>query len=569
MHLAFREGYLAIAEYLVEHGAEIDEVDGDAWTPLHHACAKGRLDVVKFMEMKAPTTFAELLPTKTNTEATCLHLAVQCGGVELVEFILNQFTEETCKALINQQVEPLGTPLHISGERNVRYDSRASVNASCYYHNFLLAKYCDPSMVELLYQRGADPLIVNADGQSALHVASVSNRPTMVEALLNLTQSILLEIKDDRGRTALSVTTDPEIIEQLMLAGADVSSVDANNMNVLMIAVSHGHTHVVDCLLSKFSEPLIPIVDQVERADDRSIFLIAVQTGNVKMCSRLLEHPSIRWDTVDKQLLNAIHIAARYNHEQLILWLCNDERRTDRLLSITSHRYSVEVTPASDTLNFPSASSMLRSYINAQNEDGKTPLHIASERGHTQCIKALLRSGADVLITNHLGQLPLHAAIQHGHGSCVKLLLLHACEKDTAEFHSVLSRRQSPLITACQHGFADIVQLLLAEDIGTQHGVSADSDQAYNPLEIAIRDRRIETTHALLEHPHTEQWLMPVRKTHRYDHETPLREMIRYMPDCARHAFDKLILKTNELDAFGEAFERTVYRYQHIDDYFA
>ena len=116
MHLAFREGYLAIVEYLIEHGAEIDELDGDDWTPLHHACAKGRLDVVRFMKMNAPKTFAELLPTKTNTEATCLHLAVQCGDVELVEFILDQFTEETLRRLINEQVEPLGTPLHISGE---------------------------------------------------------------------------------------------------------------------------------------------------------------------------------------------------------------------------------------------------------------------------------------------------------------------------------------------------------------------------------------------------------------------------------------------------------------------
>ena len=422
-------------------------------------------------------------------------------------------------------------------------------------------------MVNLLYERGADPLIVNADGQSALHVASASNRQSMVQALLSLTQSILLEIKDDRGRTALSVTTDPEIIEQLMAAGADVSSLDANNMNVLMIAVSHSHTHIVDCLLSRFSDQLIPIVDQVEVKDERSVFLIAVQTGHVKICSRLLEHPSIRWDTVDKQLLNAIHLAARYDHEELIRWLCNDVRRPDRFLSITSHRYSVETTPSSDLLTVPSASPILRSYIDAQNEDGKTPLHIASERGHTQCIKVLLRLGAGVLITNHLGQLPLHAAIQHGHGSSVKLLL-DACERDMAEFHSVLSRRQSPLITACQNGFADIVKLLLSEDIGTRHGISADDAEQYNPLEIAIQGRRIETTHALLEHPHTEQWLMPVRRTHRYDHETPLREMIRYMPECARHAFDKLILKTSEVDAFGDPFERTVYRYKHIDDYF-
>ena len=30
---------------------------------------------------------------------------------------------------------------------------------------------------------------------------------------------------------------------------------------------------------------------------------------------------------------------------------------------------------------------------------------------------------------------------------------------------------------------------------------------------------------------------------------------------------DKLILKTTEMDVFGEKFERIIYRYKYIDDY--
>jgi ankyrin repeat protein len=51
---------------------------------------------------------------RTNMNATCLHLAVQNGNIELVEYILTEFTNEE----INQLAEPLGTPLHIAGNKD-------------------------------------------------------------------------------------------------------------------------------------------------------------------------------------------------------------------------------------------------------------------------------------------------------------------------------------------------------------------------------------------------------------------------------------------------------------------
>jgi hypothetical protein len=53
---------------------------------------------------------------KTNTKASCLHLAVQHGNIQSVEYILTEFHDDTLKILINEQAEPLGTPLHIAGK---------------------------------------------------------------------------------------------------------------------------------------------------------------------------------------------------------------------------------------------------------------------------------------------------------------------------------------------------------------------------------------------------------------------------------------------------------------------
>jgi ankyrin repeat protein len=422
-------------------------------------------------------------------------------------------------------------------------------------------------MLNLLYYYGADPSILNTNNQSSLHIASASNRLSIVRELYNLTQISLLEIKDNHGQTPLSVTTHPDIISQLIEYGADISSLDTNHMNVLMSAVSTGQIAVVDRLLSAVNDKLMTIFDQVEKRNDRSIFLIAARTGSVDMCSLLLTHPYIRWDTLDKQRMNAFHIAARNNHSELIKFLCDHIRKSNKLTPMNSRSYSITITTDSNVPNIQQSLPILRLYIDAQNEDGKTPLHLASEQGHTLSVQVLLQYNADVLLPNYLGQLALHAAIQNGHGECVDLLV-KACKKYLADFRSVLSRRQSPLITACQNGFADIVQVLLSEQIGVHDGMDFDNNKEDNPLEIAIKYRHTETVHVLLEHSHTEHWLMSIKSNGKHNHQTPLRDMIRYMPECAKHAFDRLIIKTTGVNFYGEEFERTVYKYKYIDDYF-
>jgi ankyrin repeat protein len=419
-------------------------------------------------------------------------------------------------------------------------------------------------MLRLLHQYGADPLILNSHNQSSLHIASASNRLSIVKELLSLTGSSLLEIQNDHGQTALSVTTNIDIVNELITFGADISSLDNNNMNVLMIAVLKDQLPIVEHLLFAIDDQSTNIFDQVTKRNNRSIFLIAVQTGSIDMCSVLFTHPYVRWDTIDKQRLNAFHIAARHNHHKLIEFFCEQIRKSDKLASLKSRSYSRTTTDV-DLTNIFQPSLALRLYIDAQTEDGKTPLHLAAEQGHTLCIKMLLKYGADVLLTNYFGQLALHAAIQNGSSECVELLIKSSIRNMT-DFQYVLSRKQSPLITACCNGFVDIVRLLLSENIGID--IDDNNKQQENPLEIAIKYRQIETIHVLLEHSYSEYWLMSIRETKHMFHQTPLRDMIRYIPECAEHVFNKLIVKTNETDRNGNTFEKTTYNYKYIDDYF-
>jgi len=54
--------------------------------------------------------------------------------------------------------------------------------------------------------------------------------------------------------------------------------------------------------------------------------------------------------------------------------------------------------------------------VNTCAEDGASPLFLASQEGHTDCVRMLLQHGADAnLATTDPVALPLHAALQFNH----------------------------------------------------------------------------------------------------------------------------------------------------------
>ena len=57
-------------------------------------------------------------------------------------------------------------------------------------------------------------------------------------------------------------------------------------------------------------------------------------------------------------------------------------------------------------------------------ENGKTLLHLAAERGHSSCIKVILKHQGVFLSAHDIeGRTPLHDAVFRDHLDCVKLLL--------------------------------------------------------------------------------------------------------------------------------------------------
>ncbi|XP_035682000.1 protein fem-1 homolog A-like [Branchiostoma floridae] len=85
-----------------------------------------------------------------------------------------------------------------------------------------------------------------------------------------------------------------------------------------------------------------------------------------------------------------------------------------------------------------------------------TALFIASQRGHVDIVKLLLREGASVAKRSALSHAPLHIAAFNGETEVVELLVQHGATLDIRD-----NRQHTPLVHACIFNHVDTVRLLL------------------------------------------------------------------------------------------------------------
>ncbi len=91
-----------------------------------------------------------------------------------------------------------------------------------------------------------------------------------------------------------------------------------------------------------------------------------------------------------------------------------------------------------------------------RNRKGRTALHLASRAGHTAIVERLLASGARINARTHSGDTALLLAALHDHTAVVKTLLDHRALVNLRDINGI-----SPLMLASDNGNLDIVRMLV------------------------------------------------------------------------------------------------------------
>ena len=128
--------------------------------------------------------------------------------------------------------------------------------------------------------------------------------------------------------------------------------------------------------------------------------------------------------------------------------------------------------------------------INKRDDQGRTPLHLATEENHEHVVSVLLKAKADCNAVDNNQLSPLHIANKLGHTECVRRLI------DDSDINAKSSESDTPLMLACKHNKPECVSLMLK----AQADINVANKDGYQPIHIAIEQDSKDVVSLLVNH---------------------------------------------------------------------
>ena len=375
-----------IFQAIITHGGDVNVTGKYSRTALTIACEKGNKDAINVLVNGGadPNTIVDAYGE------TCLHYAVK-----------NDLCTEILQAIITHS----------------RY-----VNATGKYNRTALMIACEKGnkdAINVLVNAGADPNIVNADGETCLHYAALCDSDGgVLQALISHGADVNATKRNNV--TALMLASEKEnkdAINSLLNGGADPNIADADSETCIHSAARHDFcTEILHAIISHGGDV------NAKGKYSRTALMIACEKGNKDAINVLVNaggDPNIVY--ADGEI--CLHYAVRKN-------CC-----TEILQAIISHGGDV----------------------NAKVKYSRTALMIACEKGNKDAINVLVNAGADPNIVDADGEVCLHYAVRNN--CCTEIL--HAIISHGADVNATGKDNRTALMIACEREQKEAINALL------------------------------------------------------------------------------------------------------------
>ncbi|KAL1254989.1 hypothetical protein QQF64_013050, partial [Cirrhinus molitorella] len=509
LHISCRRKDAEMAKVLVEFGANLDSQNNDWQTPLHIAALEGDENMLKFLyHCKASPNILDKM------DRSPLHIAAEQGHTNVVEIFTEKF-----KSCVLARTKDGNTLLHIASQcghpatalallrKGVPLHMPNKSGAVCLH---AAAKRGHAAVVKALLQKGAHVDATAKNGQTALHIAVENCKPQVVQMLLGFGAHVQLrggKAQETPLHIAARVKEGERAAEMLLKSGADVNAEQENGETAMHVAARHGALQMIRALIqdggdvtwkSKIGESplhvavrhchahvLEEILNSLTNERSRQEAERCVREGNQNGETPLHLAAELGKDAVHQPDEDTCIIKILMEHHA-------DVTAVTRQSGETALHYSARVgnTAALQEMISNVPSNQLQTAINKHAKNGRSPLLLAAEQGHTEVVKILLQNNARVDVFDEEGKAAIHLAAEQGHQDIVDVLLAHK-----AFVNAKTKLGLTPLHLSAQSGSARLVRLLVEAH---QASVDALSLRKQTPLHLAAISGQLDVCSSLL-----------------------------------------------------------------------
>ncbi|KAJ6662578.1 hypothetical protein lerEdw1_011715 [Lerista edwardsae] len=431
LHMATLKDDSDLVEMLLKNGALVDAKDEKGHTALGYAVSQGFEKTVKV-----------LLEAGANTDSRIIDVAFNTNNQSLFRLLLEYSKGLSPETMVSALFKAIQKDLQ--GIVAALIESGADINAlnDMQYTPLLVA--CEMGKTEsakILLEKGANLKDKTPNLSSALHLAVQGGASSIVKILLH--QGIDPNAAGQGNQTPLHVAAFHNkgvLIDMLIDAGAKVNTATKEQLTPLHIASQKGHADVAQKLLQHKAD-----VNLKNKWSKTSLHL-AAETGNLATVEVLLSYNADP-NSTDKEKKTPLHLAALGGH-----------------------------------LNTVKSLLAKKSRFGAKDMDGCTAMHYSAAGGNIEIVKALLVAGKNKNINdkNIWRKTPLHLATENGHSDLIHLLLSNG-----SAINALDNNKDTPLHCACRAGHLNCVSTLVNWSVGEKANLQATNSLKKTPLQIA------------------------------------------------------------------------------------
>lgn len=457
-----------IIEIEVE-GKKFSDTDDRGNIPLHYVATNLNEECVDLVLEWTYKESEELFNKKNSDGDTPLHIAARVGN----DYAIGKFVGYSAANWFEQNNKG-NTPLHdaLTGPTEGAFKSIASkISGQKYSKKQIDCKNSDDDTllhvaagvgnifaVEWLLRRGANLLLQNKKGNNPYHEAILHNRRGVAEFLyneqenLNLPSSAFLENENRDTPLYLAVEGGAkDTVSFLLETGLSPVGLfhEKSGKNPLHLAIEELRPEILDLFLGWMEKKKIPITEKILQAS-RMVEGKLVKGGDGKV---VFEY--IKFDNVDKDKNNILHLAAKNNNWRVVDMAIKLEEKM-HLIHKANKAGEGPLHVAVRHGAYHSASLFLKAGINPNmvlEATKETPLHLAVENFNYEMVDLLLRHGANRMAKDMWERTPLDvlsSLLTHGY--------LYEDKKYTKEQQEAIKKIYKRLKKSLWERFTDLVK---------------------------------------------------------------------------------------------------------------